>query len=108
MQCSQTLTRCSKQNWLVTLLFGHLQSPIMKDKFWNFFDFVKCQIFVAKFLLFSQLMTCVRLRKRGQIKVNPTKCKIFQAKICQKVEKGTNKKIGNDFSKFQNILIFQE
>ena len=85
MQCSQTLTRCSKQNWFVTLLFGHLQSPIMKGKFWNFFDFEKCQIFVSKFLLFSQLMTCVRLRSRGQIKDNPAKCKIFQAKMCKKV-----------------------
>ena len=28
MQCSQTLTRCSKQNWLVTLRLGHLQRPI--------------------------------------------------------------------------------
>lgn len=27
-QCSQTLTRCSKQNKLVTFLFGHLQRPI--------------------------------------------------------------------------------
>lgn len=28
MQCSHTLTRCSKQNWFVTLLFGHLQRPM--------------------------------------------------------------------------------
>lgn len=30
MQCSQTLTRCSKQNWLVTWRFGHLQRPIIR------------------------------------------------------------------------------
>lgn len=28
-QCSHTFTRCSKQNRLVTFLFGHLQSPIV-------------------------------------------------------------------------------
>lgn len=28
MQCSHTLTRCSKQNWFVTFLFGHLQRPM--------------------------------------------------------------------------------
>lgn len=27
-QCSHTFTRCSKQNKLVTFLFGHLQRPI--------------------------------------------------------------------------------
>jgi hypothetical protein len=35
IQCSQTFTRCSKQNWLVTLLFGHLQRPIVMEVFYS-------------------------------------------------------------------------
>lgn len=32
MQCSHTLTRCSKQNWFVTLLFGHLHRPMLQRR----------------------------------------------------------------------------
>lgn len=35
IQCSQTFTRCSKQNWFVTLLFGHLQRPILIEVFYS-------------------------------------------------------------------------
>lgn len=35
IQCSQTFTRCSKQNWFVTLFFGHLQRPILKEVFYS-------------------------------------------------------------------------
>lgn len=33
-QCSHTFTRCSKQNKLVTFLFGHLQRPIATCAVW--------------------------------------------------------------------------
>ena len=33
IQCSQTFTRCSKQNWFVTRRLGHLHNPIVIEKF---------------------------------------------------------------------------
>jgi hypothetical protein len=41
MQCSQTLTRCSKQNWLVTFRLGHLHKPMIL--FWKHNVIILCE-----------------------------------------------------------------
>lgn len=43
IQYSQTLTLCSKQNWFVTLLFGHLHKPMVA--YWSSYNqlLIKCQ-----------------------------------------------------------------
>ena len=67
IQCSQTLTRCSKQNWFVTRRLGHLQSPIFAS-FWTFCLFLYlCD--VTQFWQFSAVLSW-DLRQSQNLKYN--------------------------------------
>lgn len=52
IQCSHTLTRCSKQNWFVINRLGHLHRPIFEFGIWFF-------LFVFLFYANEQEKTCL-------------------------------------------------